>query len=162
MFDQLFKELVKTTVKEAFHELAQSELVKNLVVNVLATTGKTDSDVGTASTTTLEKRGKGTKPSKTSGETSGPVADQSEAVTPSAKDTQPSIATDRAPSSEAPAVDAATLRADSLAIIDQLAPTHGRELRAALAKFSAKRLAEVADSDLPAFFADLEALKNAQ
>ena len=161
MIDTLFKELFKTAVKEAIQEVMSSDTVKNLVVNTFNSSDKTpNAKVGEASDTKA-KNAKKTKAdaaaesANADGET-GPAADQTEAETDTAKDTQPSIPTDHGSS-----LDAATLRAESLAIIDQLAPTHGRELRAALATFGAKRLSEVQDSDLPAFFAGLEALKNA-
>lgn len=53
------------------------------------------------------------------------------------------------------------LRADCLAIINLLAPTHGKQLRAILATFEAKRLGEVKDESLSVLLAGLEALKNA-
>lgn len=51
-------------------------------------------------------------------------------------------------------------RADCLAIINLLAPTHGRELRALLGKFDAKRLSEVAAAALPSLLAELAVLKD--
>lgn len=53
-------------------------------------------------------------------------------------------------------------RADCLAIINVLAPTHGRQLRALLAKFDgAKKLSEIKAADLPAVLAELAGLQNA-
>lgn len=53
-------------------------------------------------------------------------------------------------------------RADCLAIINLLAPTHGRQLRALLAKFDgAKRLGDIKADALPALLAELAALKDA-
>lgn len=53
-------------------------------------------------------------------------------------------------------------RADCLAIINLLAPTHGRQLRALLAKFDgAKRLSDIKADALPALLAELAALKDA-
>jgi hypothetical protein len=57
--------------------------------------------------------------------------------------------------------DSLTARADCLAIINQLAPTHGKQLRSTLATYDAKRLGEVKDEKLSALLADLVALKNA-
>ncbi|WP_225760245.1 hypothetical protein [Leclercia sp. Marseille-Q4284] len=52
-------------------------------------------------------------------------------------------------------------RADCLAIINLLAPTHGKELRALLAKFDgAKRLSDVAADGLPSLLAELASLKD--
>ncbi|MCS5736755.1 hypothetical protein [Herbiconiux daphne] len=50
-------------------------------------------------------------------------------------------------------------RADCLAVINQLAPTHGRQIRALLAKFDgAKRLSEVPAVSLPVLLTELALL----
>ena len=51
-------------------------------------------------------------------------------------------------------------RADCLGIINLLAPTHGRELRALLGKFDAKRLSEVTAAALPSLLSELAILKD--
>ena len=52
-------------------------------------------------------------------------------------------------------------RADCLAVINEIAPTHGPQLRKLFADFNAKRLPELAAEVLPAFLAELVALKDA-
>ena len=51
------------------------------------------------------------------------------------------------------------LRAECLAIVNKLAPTHGPELREALANAGGKRLREIADEALPALLTSLTELQ---
>jgi hypothetical protein len=61
----------------------------------------------------------------------------------------------------APVETTGDLRADCLTIINQLAPTHGKQLRAMLPAHGGKRLGEIVDEALPALLADLVALRDA-
>lgn len=52
-------------------------------------------------------------------------------------------------------------REDCLSIINVLAPTHGKQLRALLAKFDdAKRLSDITAAHLPTLYKELASLKN--
>lgn len=64
--------------------------------------------------------------------------------------------------SQAPNLDYETLKGECLAIINQLAPDHGPQIRAMFAEFGIKRLSEAGDQLLPAIFERLKGLKDAK
>lgn len=163
MLETLLKELVKTAVKETISQLMSSDQIKATIANTVVNVGA--ADLGKASTSKGKKgeiKASG-EVTATTGETSKEKVKQADKAEPETTGKQFESLADSTSSEEAkPTVDAATLRAESLAIIDILAPTHGRELRALLGTFGAKRLSEVAEADLPQLLNALEGMKDAK